>query len=138
MPGSPECTSRSYEQMSTAETPENKPEPEDEATPSEMPEEQAAPYEETADEIPEEVYEQHEGPSSDGPAARIAALEQELSDSRDQMLRALAEQENTRKRLLKDREDLRKYANADRIRSTGALSRDVSNKHLVSLNRFEK
>lgn len=38
------------------------------------------------------------------------ALEKELDQTKDQMMRALAEAENTRRRSLKDREDIRKYA----------------------------
>lgn len=47
------------------------------------------------------------------PAARIAALEEEVRTAKDQALRALAEAENTRRRALKEREDVRKYAVAD-------------------------
>lgn len=42
--------------------------------------------------------------------ARIVELEQELGRTRDQMLRALADAENTRKRALKEREDAGRYA----------------------------
>ncbi len=42
--------------------------------------------------------------------ARIEQLEGELAQAKDQMLRALAEAENTRKRGLKDREEAGKYA----------------------------
>ncbi len=44
---------------------------------------------------------------------KINALQAELDEAKDQMLRAVAELENTRKRLLRDREDVRKYAVAD-------------------------
>lgn len=43
-------------------------------------------------------------------AARIAALEAELFDAKDKMMRALAEAENARRRAVKDREDAGKYA----------------------------
>lgn len=46
----------------------------------------------------------------DSQAARIAELEAELANSRDQTLRALAELENTRKRAQKDREEAGAYA----------------------------
>jgi len=46
-------------------------------------------------------------------AKEIERLEAELSDNRDKMLRAVAESENTRKRLLREREDVRKYAVSD-------------------------
>ena len=42
--------------------------------------------------------------------AKIAALQAELEKNKDQMLRALAEAENGRKRALKEREDASKYA----------------------------
>ena len=41
---------------------------------------------------------------------RIAALESELAQMKDQMLRALAEADNIRKRALKEREDAQKFA----------------------------
>jgi molecular chaperone GrpE len=44
------------------------------------------------------------------PEDHIAALQQELLESRDRMMRALADSENTRKRALKDRDDAGKYA----------------------------
>ncbi len=41
---------------------------------------------------------------------RVAALEAELAQSKDQLLRALAEQENTRRRAQRDKEESIKYA----------------------------
>lgn len=52
-------------------------------------------------------------PQADGSDERIAALQAELGQAKDQMLRAMAEAENTRKRLLREREDVRKYAVSD-------------------------
>lgn len=56
-------------------------------------------------------------PAADDPAQtegdKIAALEAELDKAKDQMMRALADAENTRRRGLKDREDIRKYAVAE-------------------------
>jgi len=49
-------------------------------------------------------------PELDPAAERIAALEAELGQAKDQMLRAMAEAENTRKRLLREREDVRQHA----------------------------
>ena len=43
-------------------------------------------------------------------AARIAALEKEVADWKEKMMRALADAENTRRRAVKDREDAGKYA----------------------------
>ncbi len=54
-----------------------------------------------------------ENAGDDTGEARIKALEDELDRARDQALRAVAEAENTRKRLLREREDVRKYAVAD-------------------------
>jgi len=51
--------------------------------------------------------------AGDGDASRIEALTAELGQMRDQMLRALAEAENTRKRLVRERDDVRKYAVTD-------------------------
>ncbi len=43
-------------------------------------------------------------------AARIKALEAEVADAKDKMMRALADAENTRRRSVKDKEDIAKYA----------------------------
>ena len=42
--------------------------------------------------------------------ARVAALETELAEQKDRLLRALAETENVRRRALREREDASKYA----------------------------
>lgn len=47
---------------------------------------------------------------ADENALRIAALEAQLADAKDKMIRALADAENTRRRAVKDREDAGKYA----------------------------
>jgi len=44
------------------------------------------------------------------PEARIAALEAEIADQKDRLLRALAETENVRRRAQREREDASKYA----------------------------
>jgi molecular chaperone GrpE len=49
-------------------------------------------------------------PPADLTAARIKALEAEAADAKDKMMRALADAENTRRRSIKDREDVAKYA----------------------------
>jgi molecular chaperone GrpE len=46
----------------------------------------------------------------ESPDERLAALEAELADTRDRLLRALAETENTRRRFQREREDTQKYA----------------------------
>lgn len=43
-------------------------------------------------------------------AAKIKALESEVAEWKDKMMRALADAENTRRRAIKDREDAGKYA----------------------------
>src|SRR5215207_1869219 len=43
----------------------------------------------------------------------LAAVEAELADTKDRLLRALAETENVRRRLQRERDDARKYAVAD-------------------------
>jgi molecular chaperone GrpE len=47
-------------------------------------------------------------PSS--PEQRLAAVEAELADTKDRLLRALAETENVRRRFQREREDAQKYA----------------------------
>jgi molecular chaperone GrpE len=44
------------------------------------------------------------------PEARVAALEAELAEQKERLLRALAETENTRRRAQREREDVAKYA----------------------------
>lgn len=48
--------------------------------------------------------------TADLAAARIAALEKEVADWKEKMMRALADAENTRRRAVKDREDAAKFA----------------------------
>jgi molecular chaperone GrpE len=48
--------------------------------------------------------------AENGDAARVETLQSELAQAKDQVLRALADAENTRKRALKEREDASKYA----------------------------
>jgi molecular chaperone GrpE len=45
------------------------------------------------------------------PEARVAALEAEVAEKQDRLLRALAEAENTRRRTQREREEATKYAN---------------------------
>ena len=51
-----------------------------------------------------------EGAETTSPEERVAALEQELAEAKDRMLRALADGENTRRRAQREREDTLKYA----------------------------
>src|SRR5580700_680164 len=48
--------------------------------------------------------------ASVSPEERLAAVEAELADSKDRLLRALAETENVRRRLQRERDDAQKYA----------------------------
>jgi molecular chaperone GrpE len=52
------------------------------------------------------------------PEVRMAAVEAELADSKDRLLRALAETENVRRRLQRERDDAQKYA-------VGTFARDL-------------
>ncbi len=52
------------------------------------------------------------------PEARLAAIEAELADTRERLLRALAETENARRRFQREREDAQKYA-------IGGFARDL-------------
>ena len=47
------------------------------------------------------------------PEERLAAVESELADTKDRLLRALAETENVRRRLQRERDDAQKYAMAN-------------------------
>lgn len=70
--------------------------------------------EETPDLSPETQADQAEAASGTAPvdfaATRIAALEKEVADWKEKMMRALADAENTRRRAVKDREDAAKFA----------------------------
>src|SRR5260370_32168762 len=66
---------------------------------------------EIAEELPDERV-----PVS--PEERLAAIETELADSKDRLLRALAETENVRRRLQRERDDAQKYA-------VGGFARDL-------------
>lgn len=81
---------------------------EDETHPEQTPENAA----------PENAHTALEPESED--KTRIAALESELDKTKDQMLRALAEAENARKRALKEREDAARY-------SIASFSKDLLN-----------
>jgi molecular chaperone GrpE len=48
-----------------------------------------------------------------GVAAALATVESELADTKDRLLRALAETENVRRRLQRERDDAQKYAMAN-------------------------
>jgi molecular chaperone GrpE len=54
-----------------------------------------------------------EGETASGAEARLAAVEEELTATRDGLLRALAETENVRRRLQRERDDAQKYAVAN-------------------------
>src|SRR5207253_2367565 len=51
-----------------------------------------------------------EGAATVSPEERVEALEQELAEAKDRLLRALAETENVRRRAQREREDTQKYA----------------------------
>ncbi len=61
-------------------------------------------------EEPDENVTPLEQPVETGEDPRIALLQEELAKTKDQMLRALAEAENSRKRALKERDDASKYS----------------------------
>src|SRR5437870_9623012 len=51
-----------------------------------------------------------DAPAAATPEERLAAVEAELADTKDRLLRALAEAENTRRRFQREREETQKYA----------------------------
>lgn len=56
----------------------------------------------------------HDEPAAEAPQdnAEIEALQKELADAKDKMLRVAAEAENTKRRALKEKEDAAKFANS--------------------------
>src|SRR3569832_219924 len=63
----------------------------------------AAPAELSTAELPDEGV-------ATAPEDRLAAIEAELAETKDRLLRALAETENVRRRLQRERDDAQKYA----------------------------
>jgi molecular chaperone GrpE len=61
-------------------------------------------------ETPETIQETSESPVAEADAGRIAELEAEAAKLKDQLLRALAEQENIRRRAQRDRDESVKYS----------------------------
>ena len=61
-------------------------------------------------------------PRRHAPEERLAALEAELAEAKDRLLRALAETENVRRRAQREREDAQKYA-ISRFRQGSAVGR---------------
>ncbi len=57
-----------------------------------------------------ELYAQQDPLSAPEGTVELLALQNELADAKDKMVRAVAEAENTRRRAQKEREDARKYA----------------------------
>lgn len=88
------------------------------------PEPAAAPADEAAPSQPEQVVDPV--PALE---ARIAELEAALAEARDQLLRKVADFDNTRKRLLRDKEESVKFANAvlltDLVESIDGLERAI-------------
>lgn len=73
--------------------------------PEQTPEETQEPLAENAGDAPAPDHQ-----PADIAAVRIAALEKEVAEWKEKMMRALADAENTRRRAVKDREDAGKYA----------------------------
>ena len=69
-------------------------------------------YESFSDELEPPQPQEKPAPAneSNGDQARIAALEEALAQTKEQMMRTVAEAENGRKRALKEREDASRYA----------------------------
>lgn len=118
--------------MDTSENPGKKDDrdtesaPELESEPTETPEHAAEIYESFFDEIDTEgnvFSEEGTAPETEQPNAdqlRIQTLEEQLDRMKNQMIRALAEAENTRKRAIKERRDTSKFA-------VSSFARDILN-----------
>ena len=74
------------------------------------PEPNDAHEEHAADPPAEQPAERAEAASEEAPAPGVAELEAELADTKDRLLRALAETENLRRRSLRDLQEAHKYA----------------------------
>lgn len=109
---------------------EKKHSPETGETPQQdRPDQQQAP--ETRDEpTPDELIPENGAAASDDPVARLeaekAALEAERKDLKDQLLRALAEAENTRRRVERERSEAVKYAAIPLLRDLVKVADNLS------------
>ncbi len=65
-------------------------------------------------------------PTEDAAEERIATLEAEVSELKDQLLRSLAETENVRRRAQRDKADAAKYAAAPLLRDLLAVADNLS------------
>ena len=83
---------------------------EDDKKPSPEPAEEAA--QEAADEAPEDVAEAAEAQAAEPEADPLAELQAQVAALKDQLLRAMAETENLRRRSQREREDTARYAAA--------------------------
>ena len=82
-----------------------------ETEPAATPGNDAAPAAEPAEAVPETADQDTErAAAGPGPADRIGALEAEVADLKDKLLRALAEAENVRRRAERDKVEISKYA----------------------------
>src|SRR5438105_1066026 len=78
--------------------------------PSERPDTQPANNEQPSETATAEQEPPEPAPTQPPAEERIAKLEADLAEARDRMLRALAETENVRRRLEREREDTARYA----------------------------
>lgn len=92
-------------------TPSERPQAPHPAAETSVPETEAAETPQLSDDIPlDDSAGGAEQPAPDAAQARIAELEAALAALNDKMLRALAEAENTRKRMERERQDTAKFA----------------------------
>lgn len=75
-----------------------------------------------ADETPRDADETESAAAPDGEPERLAALEAEVADLKDRMLRTLAEMENLRRRSEREMADTRQYAVANFARDMLTVS----------------
>ncbi len=116
MPKEKQDTPKEVEESADTEpvaTPEKEAAPEVDPAPAPAGDEAAAdPAPAAPDPAPAapEAVDQDTGPAAAEPEAQIGALEAEVADLKDKLLRALAEAENVRRRAERDKIDISKYA----------------------------
>ena len=88
--------------------------------------EAAEPRDDADAEVTESALDTEAADAGDEPASEVDTLRAEVTSLKDQLLRALAENENTRRRAERDREDATKFAVSNFARDMVGIADDLS------------
>ena len=125
-PKNPASRSEPEEEAAETERPPESDAPESDAPESDAPESDAPEFDAPEIDAPESDEAEAGGPEEEAPleseAERAAILEAEAAELKDQLLRALAENENLRRRSQRQREEAVRYAAAPLVRDLLAVA----------------